>query len=64
MIVNRATRFGKLLRQNAWAVVGAVLGIGLVRGARTVRRRTLTGIVAAWLLGFVSLVLRGLGLIT
>ena len=32
------------------AVVGAVLGIGLVRGVRTVNKRTLVGILGAWLM--------------
>jgi PiT family inorganic phosphate transporter len=32
------------------AVVGGVLGIGLVRGVRTVNKKTLAGIVGAWLL--------------
>jgi PiT family inorganic phosphate transporter len=32
------------------AVVGGVLGIGLVRGIRTVNKRTLLGILGAWLL--------------
>ena len=32
------------------ALVGAVLGVGIVRGIRTVRRRTLANIFIAWLL--------------
>jgi PiT family inorganic phosphate transporter len=32
------------------AVIGAVLGIGILRGARTIQRKTLYGILAGWFL--------------
>lgn len=32
------------------AVVGAVLGVGLVRGANTIKRKTLYGIFTGWFL--------------
>jgi PiT family inorganic phosphate transporter len=32
------------------AVVGAVLGVGIVKGINTIRRRTLTNILLAWFL--------------
>jgi PiT family inorganic phosphate transporter len=31
------------------AVVGAVLGIGVVKGVRTVNRKVLLGVLGAWL---------------
>jgi inorganic phosphate transporter, PiT family len=44
------------------AVIGAVLGIGLVKGIRTVSRKVLGGILAAWFLtpaiaGFISILI-------
>jgi len=44
------------------ALIGAVLGVGIIKGIRTVRRRTLLNIVTGWLLtpvvaGFLSIAL-------